>query len=425
VLGALGGLLLAASSPWLVRDVLNIALPLRAETLQAFYLLALSLPLVVTTAGLRSLLEAHQHFGLITALRLPYAVFSFVGPLLVVPFSKDLGTVVGMLVVGRAVTWLAHLILCLRRYPFLRRARGPGRSLVKPLLRVGGWLTVSNIVSPLMVNVDRFFIGALLTMTAVTYYVTPFEMVTKLLLIPASILGVLFPAFAATVVRDRAHTARLFNQGVRAMLLVVFPITLLLVAFGREGLLFWVGPDFARESTGVLQWLAVGVYINSVGQVPYALLQGTGRPDLTAKLHLVELPIYAVAVWWLARLTGLEGVAAAWTLRSTIDTAALLMLARRHLPDARADLGTPVQLLGMSLLVLLAASSLNGAVPKVALVLIALALFAGVGWGWMLKPAERAMITRWLKGPTARPLGWRDQPRRRGAKAATQERRKV
>ena len=45
-------------------------------------------------------------------------------------------------------------------------------------------MTVSNVVGPIMVYLDRFLIGALLPMAAVTQYVTPYEVVTKLTVIP-------------------------------------------------------------------------------------------------------------------------------------------------------------------------------------------------------------------------------------------------
>jgi len=38
---------------------------------------------------------------------------------------------------------------------------------------------VTNVVSPLLVTFDRFLIGALVSVTAVAYYATPFEVVTK------------------------------------------------------------------------------------------------------------------------------------------------------------------------------------------------------------------------------------------------------
>ncbi len=85
--------------------------------------------------------------------------------------------------------------------------------------------------------------------------------------------------------------------------LVLFPVVLLTIVLAHAGLRLWLGADFAQHSFRVLQWLAVGVFINSLAQIPFALVQGAGRPDLTAKLHLIELPLYLLALWWLTSRT--------------------------------------------------------------------------------------------------------------------------
>ncbi len=60
-------------------------------------------------------------------------------------------------------------------------------------------MTVTNVVGPVMVTMDRFLIGAMISITAVAYYTTPYEMVTKLWLIPAAMVGVMFPAFSTSL----------------------------------------------------------------------------------------------------------------------------------------------------------------------------------------------------------------------------------
>ena len=108
LLGFAGTACVLLISPWLIHSALNVPDELEPEMLQAFRLLALSIPFVITTAGLRGLLEAHQRFGLINAMRVPMGVFTFVGPLLVLPFSQSLVPVVGMLVAGRIAAWGAR-----------------------------------------------------------------------------------------------------------------------------------------------------------------------------------------------------------------------------------------------------------------------------------------------------------------------------
>src|SRR5258708_38214196 len=183
-LGLAGTVAVVLASPWLVYRVLHIPGALQAETLRSFYLLGLSIPGVINTAGLLGLLEGYQRFGLINALRIPMGVFTFAGPLLVLPFSKSLFPVVAVLVAGPLIAWFAHLLLCLRVMPALRRNIGWQGAAVGPLLRFGGWITVANSVNPVLVSMDRYIIGALLPVAMVGYYTAPFEAVTKRLTIP-------------------------------------------------------------------------------------------------------------------------------------------------------------------------------------------------------------------------------------------------
>ncbi len=175
--------------------------------------------------------------------------------------------------------------------PELGRALAWQRGALGPLLRFGGWMTVTNVVGPLMVTLDRFLIGALVSMTAVAYYATPYEIVTKFWLLPGALMGVMFPAFSAGFEQNRERTALLFGRSVKLLLLVLFPVMLCTIALAQDGLRLWLGAEFAQHSFRVLQWLAVGVFINSLAFVPFSLLQGVGRPDITATLHLIELPL--------------------------------------------------------------------------------------------------------------------------------------
>src|SRR5579872_4666432 len=88
LLGFAGTVSVLLMSPWLAGRALNISAGLRSEALQSFRLLGLSIPFVITTAGLRGLLEAHQRFDLVNSLLIPMGVFTVAGPLLVLPFSK-------------------------------------------------------------------------------------------------------------------------------------------------------------------------------------------------------------------------------------------------------------------------------------------------------------------------------------------------
>jgi O-antigen/teichoic acid export membrane protein len=75
--------------------------------------------------------------------------------------------------------------------------RSANRSRLRWLLSFGGLgVTVSNVVGPLIVYVDRFVIGFSLTAGAVAVYAIPFDLVSRLPILIAALCSVLLPELA-------------------------------------------------------------------------------------------------------------------------------------------------------------------------------------------------------------------------------------
>jgi O-antigen/teichoic acid export membrane protein len=377
-------------APWLIHSLLHLSGALGHETLRSLYPLALSIPLTTVTTGLRGILEARHEFGAINAVRVFLGIFSFAGPVLVVPFSVDLFPIVTVLLIGRIISFGVYLTFTLRALPELRPVTLHWSSL-GPLIRFGGWISLSNLISPVLVYLDRFLIGSLLTITAVAFYTTPFEMVTKLWLLPAAVVGVAYPAFSATAIVDPERVSVLFERSVKWLLVVLFPILLLVVVFGRDFLQFWLGSDFARNSTRVLQWMAAGVFLNSLAQVPYVLLQAGGRPDLPAKLHLVELALYVPAVLHMIRTHGIEGAAIVWTLRLSIEAVLLFIIVGRHVRGALiGKIQLSITLTAVSLMA--AGAMLHDVDAKIAFYVVVTASFISLCFLLIFSPQEKAQL---------------------------------
>jgi O-antigen/teichoic acid export membrane protein len=388
LLGLAGGLLVASLSPWIVNSVLRVPGPLRHDTLLAAYVVAASVPVVVVSSGLRGVLEARQRFDLVNVVRLPLGIFMFVGPLLALPLSHSLFVIVLVLLAGRAMAALAYYLMCRRLIPQLGQMPRLERAAVGPLVRFGSWMTVSNVVAPLMVTLDRFLIASIVSIAAVTYYATPYEVVTKFWLIPIAATGVLFPAFASTL-SSEARRTDLFTRAVKYIAFALFPLTLIIVVFSHEGLMIWLGPEFARQSTQVLQLLMVGVLVNSLAQIPFALIQGVGRPDLTAKLHLAELPVYLLMLVFLVRRNAITGAAVAWLVRVSVDGFLLFVITQRLRLVRPATIARMLGAIGLLLLALLLAAALHNAVLKSAYLAVTLVGWGAVSWFVLLSPEER------------------------------------
>jgi len=391
LLGLTGGMAFLVASPWLVHDVLKIPPALQHEVLASFYLLSGAVPFAVSTAGFRAVLESKQRFGIINAVRVPMGIATFLAPLCVLAFGGGLEGVVLVLTVARAVFWAIFVFLALREVPQLQRGICFRREMLPELLTFGGWMTVSNIISPVMVYLDRLLVGALLSITAVSYYATPFEVSTKLLIVSAALVGVLFPAFSTSLTADRQRSVVLFRHSVKYVSLAIAPVVFLFLVFAHDGLLLWLGPDFAAHSTAVLQWITIGVFINSISLIPFAFVQAAGRPDITAKFHLAELGFYLLTLVGLTYMFGIVGTALAWSIRLFLDCLCLFWYSSRIV---RTPLWKECWLGVTSLMVCLGMplSLLNNLPLKSAIAVVLVSVFLSFAWSLALNDTERAVV---------------------------------
>jgi O-antigen/teichoic acid export membrane protein len=114
----------------------------------------------------------------------------------------------------------------------MRRARVELRTLGR-LLSFGGWVAVSGVVGPILVYIDRFVIAVLLSLSAVGYYAAPYEVVTRLSIIPVSLVAALFPVFSARNEASREVEA-LATRSLEILLSVMGAVTLVAVALAED-----------------------------------------------------------------------------------------------------------------------------------------------------------------------------------------------
>jgi O-antigen/teichoic acid export membrane protein len=390
--GLLGGVAVALLARPVVGAWLKLGGGLGAEALRSAYLIAASFPLLLVTMAFRGILEGRQRFDLITAVRLPMGVATYAAPLAVLPFTARLEGLVAVLLATRILTFLFLGLFAFRVVPDLRRGAAFRASELPALLSFGGWASITTLMGAVIAGLDRFVIGAVRGVASVAYYTTPFEMITKLWLIPWSIGAAVFPEFARRFPGDPASASTLLLRSMKYNAALTFPAVLLLFAFAEEGLALWLGAEFAGHGAGILRWLALAMVFSTQEQLLLAYLQGIGRPDSAAKLHAVLIAVYLGVLILFLRTFGIEGAAMAWALHCFVDFLGMSAIAvrlgrfqasalRRAVPGFAAMIALPAAFL--------LPMSLGGKIAAAALLLLA---FAGFCFAVILEEPDRRKI---------------------------------
>ena len=402
-LGLAGGIALAAASPFLVERVLKIPADLHPQARLIFLIMAVLLPFDFASGSMQGVLGAWQRFDLLNAVSIPASTLSYLLPVAALALGFGLPAIVVVLALARLASLAVVTVLCLRLYPALRRFRFDF-GLVRSLLGFGGWVTISGIVSPILVYFDRFLIGGIVSIAAVGFYTPPYLIATKLWILPNSLVSTLFPAFSTSAGRgDAEWIRRTLVRSLKFLVLIVGPAALLLAFFARPLLTLWLGANFANEGTLVLQIMAVAVFANSLAWVPYSLLQGVGRPDITAKFHVAELPIHIALAWFLVTRFGLPGAALAWALRVLLDFVLLLAAAcwvTRTSPRVLAGrdlLRSAVTVAALAIGLLFLWASTHVLIAHAAFTLLLGGGFALAAWRYVLSMEEKWQIRLLLR----------------------------
>jgi O-antigen/teichoic acid export membrane protein len=353
LLGVLGGLAIIASRNLIVYKLLQVPAPLVPEAIDTFTILAIALPIVLGSSALRGALEGAQRFDLVNSVKVPLNISTYLIPLLAALAGLRVHQIVLLLAIARVVATVAYLLLCSSALPSVRADVTFKRTEALHLAGYAGWVTVSNVTMPVLTQLDRYLIASLVGVGLVTFYSVPFEILNGLLIIPGSLALTLFPAFSGLTRAESDHQLTdLYARPIKYIVLLLGLAALTLIAFARPLLSLWQGPAFAQQSTTVLKILSMGALINAIGWIPSNLIMGLRRPDLTAKIHLVQVPIYLVLVYVLVTRLGIVGAAVSFTLRVSLETL-LLFSASFHLSPAsfRALVGHhPLRAVGIVIL---------------------------------------------------------------------------
>jgi O-antigen/teichoic acid export membrane protein len=394
-LGVVGAAALAVLASSLSQDVFRIGPALKAEAERAIVILGISLPFVLCGSAMQGVLEGHLRFDLSNLVRMPLLLLNYLAPLAMLPWTTDLGWIVGGMVLTRCLGFAAYSILAWKLISSPKAVTRFRLGMLMPVLRVAGWMSVSTLVAAAIVYLDRFAIAVLDSMSAVAFYATPYEIVSRLSLLAGAVGATLLPIFSSLADKSPRQVQSIVGRGLRYVVLLVFPATMVVVLFAEQGLALWLNDRFAQASTRVAQILAAGIFVNSLAMVPLILLYGAGRAATVARLHVVELPLYALLLWLLVSRFGAEGAAFAWTVRAAVDSALLFVIARRFY--VTSDLR--VWRVALAMAAGLAALGLGIAMPGLHARLVygaaCLAAFALYAWLGLLSKEERVALFKW------------------------------
>ncbi len=366
-LGLVGGLILYAVGHLVLLHLVKVPGSLMGETSAAYPWMAAMLPLGMLSAVATGALESRERFLVSNALS---SFGTMIGQVLPLICAYVIGPSLEVVI---PATLLSRLLAVALSYAVVIRSEWPlslfdvDLGWMRKLFGYGSWVSVSSILNPLLDTSNQLIVGAMLGAAAVANYSIPMTLAVRSQVFATALARTLFPRNSRVSQAEadentrNATTSLAYGFG-----MICAPAIFLSGPFLR----LWVGQRFALESEAVAQIVMFGAWSNGVAFIPYGFIQARGRPQITAKVGLVEILPYLLLLWLFISTMGLPGAAWAWTIRVTINCFALLWLSRCFDREVRR--------LVPAFLLMCAALALARLLPMTALIAVSFAIPFGL-----------------------------------------------
>ncbi len=328
-LSLLIGIVTWIASGWLTK-YLNVSPANSADSTNSFHWLSLSIPPYLLSLVGAAYYEGIEDFRTLSIIRILTGGFNAITGVTCVLWIPTLSAVVAALCVSR---WM----LCIAVFAMYRRQINASDEIIRPAiltfnpdalrtsLTYGGWLTITNVITPAMGFLDRFVLSHLAGAQIVAFYTVPSEVINRLLLIPGAISRTLFPRLS-----KRQHTATADRRMGMTLTLAATLITIIpIFIFAQEILRVWMGPAYVGKPVDVLRIFLLGFFFLSIAFGPYTDLQARGHSKTTAFIHLGEVVPYVAALTAMTYYYGILGTALVWTARAIVDYLLMEYYSRR------------------------------------------------------------------------------------------------
>jgi O-antigen/teichoic acid export membrane protein len=405
LIGVVGGGLIFGLADWLVTHVFAVPENAHALAASALRLAALGFLLGQVQSYLTTVPQALRRYDQSAMLESIFGMLAPLANVLVLWLGGGLYEIVLVRIVLSIVNLVALGGLIHRLLPDSRFIK-PTRAILAPLASFSGFAYLNRLASLAYAQGDKLIIGALVGMSALTYYAVPFMLANRVYGLSYRLSSVMLPAassLAATNQHDRMQDLYLYSA--RYVFFINCVLTLLLVSVAHEILLYWISPEMAAAGSLILVLIALGNLLDSLTNAPSLVNDGLGKPKITGMFAISRAVLGLSAVFVLVQWLGVVGAAIGQLAVSIVVPAAFLIYVHgRTVPVRLSQYLKVVVVPGlpfMGAMVLFAvlrhgsaAFSLGQTAVLICIELIATALY---GWFFIARPSDLAALFARLK----------------------------
>ena len=331
--------LVTAAGLWLVAEPaagwLRVPVELRPAFIAAVRIAGVGAALALPGSALGAVPAAVQQLARLVMLEVIITAGVIAAQCLIILLDGGLDALAWAFAAGRLLSLAGRWVIARRLLGYVKVGAAAGYPFWTSLGRFGVLKVVHQLLSQMVLYLDRLLVGALVSVEAVAWYTVAMELAQRLLMIQSNVAQAYYPA-ACAAVSDHASFGRLYLRSARAVAMLTFPVALVLAVLAEPLLVWWVGPDFAAAAP-LLQLVALAYAVMALTAIPAAAADALNQPGLSVRYGVVSVALNLTLALILIPRLGARGAAVAIALVVLIQTPPFVRTVTRMASASVAD----------------------------------------------------------------------------------------
>lgn len=211
------------------------------------------------------------------------------------------------------------------------RIEKPSKNIATGLASFSAYAYLGRIAGLIYAEGDKLVIGAIVGVTALTYYIVPFTLVNRIFSMSYRLVGVIYPVASALKSSNELDKLKgIYFTSARYVFYINSCFLLVFITFAQDILYYWLGPAFVGPSSTVLALITLAVTLESITIIPSLLNDGFGYPKVTGFFALMRALFGLLITLVLTQYYGIIGSAIAHVIAAGLIGVFFLVYTHRH-----------------------------------------------------------------------------------------------
>ena len=331
VVGAVGAVVLALVTPYVVSDVLQLPENLRPSAETGLYIACVTGLMTMISMVFQATLQGSHRFGTYLTVSSLGAVTLSAGNIALALSGYGIEALIAWSLFSTLTIGIIFFVAALYAVPDFRLTLSIGGDMTKTVVRYGSSIILYQIFANALYILERTIVVRRFGPEGLTYYAVPMLLGIYLHGAISSFVLAFFPRMNE-LLDDCEELVRLYKKVNRPVIALIVLTATSLIINGEQFLALWVGVKLSEMASGVLVFHVLTFSLIGAGLIAWQIAESYKAAGINVALTFIWMVVAGgLLLTVIDRNYGIEGVAAAKLIPVALTIPVILFIEKRFL----------------------------------------------------------------------------------------------